>query len=262
MTGEAACAPPLLNAEQTSALAIAAAAFGVVSMRGPLLAMRAAGRAAALAGRDTVSEEDVLLAARLVLAPRATRMPAASEPEAGEDAAQDASPPQPESPAPPPRHRTARAGGPAEAATAPPPISCSKPCAPPCRRACSPRWRRVGSRARRAAAGQGARVKAVRRGRPAGTRAGDPRRGRLDIAATLGAAAPWQRARAAGQEGAPRLRLRREDFRVKRFVARAESTTIFVVDASGSAALARLAEAKGAVELLLAEAYVRARRSR
>ena len=106
-----------------------------------------------------------------------------------------------------------------------------------------------------AGAGQGAQVKAVRRGRPAGTRAGDPRRARLDIAATLAAAAPWQRARQAGAE--PRLRLRREDFRVKRFVSRAESTTIFVVDASGSAALARLAEAKGAVELLLAEAYVR-----
>jgi magnesium chelatase subunit D len=42
-----------------------------------------------------------------------------------------------------------------------------------------------------------------------------------------------------------------------RFKQRAETTTIFVVDASGSAALHRLAEAKGAVELLLADCYVR-----
>jgi magnesium chelatase subunit D len=35
------------------------------------------------------------------------------------------------------------------------------------------------------------------------------------------------------------------------------ATTVFAVDASGSAALHRLAEAKGAVELLLADCYVR-----
>ncbi|MBY0437567.1 MAG: VWA domain-containing protein, partial [Burkholderiales bacterium] len=38
---------------------------------------------------------------------------------------------------------------------------------------------------------------------------------------------------------------------------RAQTTTIFAVDASGSQALNRLAEAKGAVELLLADCYVR-----
>ena len=49
----------------------------------------------------------------------------------------------------------------------------------------------------------------------------------------------------------------RDDFRVVRFRDRTESTTLFVVDASGSAALNRLAEAKGAIELLLADCYIR-----
>jgi magnesium chelatase subunit D len=56
--------------------------------------------------------------------------------------------------------------------------------------------------------------------------------------------------------GLARVLVRKSDFRIKRYVQRLESTTVFVVDASGSTALQRLAEAKGAVETLLAEAYV------
>ena len=51
--------------------------------------------------------------------------------------------------------------------------------------------------------------------------------------------------------------MQREDFRIVRFRQRADTITIFVVDASGSAALNRLAEAKGAVELMLSDCYVR-----
>jgi magnesium chelatase subunit D len=51
--------------------------------------------------------------------------------------------------------------------------------------------------------------------------------------------------------------VRHDDLRTIRFKQRSETTTIFAVDASGSAALHRLAEAKGAVELLLADCYVR-----
>jgi magnesium chelatase subunit D len=98
-------------------------------------------------------------------------------------------------------------------------------------------------------------AKALARGRPVGTRAGDPRRGaRLDVVATLRAAAPWQRLRGAE---AGRVAVRRDDLRIKRMVEPRRTTSVFVVDASGSTALARLAEAKGAVELLLADAYVR-----
>jgi magnesium chelatase subunit D len=97
------------------------------------------------------------------------------------------------------------------------------------------------------------------RGRPAGTIAGDPRRmgGRLDLVATLRAAAPWQRLRAGNRGATAGVRVRSSDFRVRRLKPRATSTTIFAIDASGSSALHRMAEAKGAVELMLAECYVR-----
>ncbi|MDE2348547.1 MAG: VWA domain-containing protein, partial [Gammaproteobacteria bacterium] len=87
---------------------------------------------------------------------------------------------------------------------------------------------------------------------------GRPRAGaRLNVIETLRAAAPWQalRGRAPGLPG--RIRVRPEDLRVTRHQQRAPTLTIFAVDASGSAAAQRLAEAKGAVELLLADCYVR-----
>jgi magnesium chelatase subunit D len=106
---------------------------------------------------------------------------------------------------------------------------------------------------------------ASRGGRPAGTLSGDPRLGgRLNIIETLRAAAPWQTLRrrevaARGGDFAPsrRIEVRRADFRITRTKQKSETATIFVVDASGSSALNRLAEAKGAVELLLADCYVR-----
>ena len=51
--------------------------------------------------------------------------------------------------------------------------------------------------------------------------------------------------------------MRADDFRIKRLKDRRATVTVFVVDASGSSALHRLAETKGAVELLLADCYVR-----
>jgi magnesium chelatase subunit D len=116
------------------------------------------------------------------------------------------------------------------------------------------------------ARGEGAGAISAQRGRPIGARPGALRPGdRLDLPQTLRAAAPWQRLRRQGlglaqalvpANDAARIRVRPEDFRIRRFVQKSESTTIFVVDASGSAAVNRLNEAKGAVELLLAKAYV------
>jgi magnesium chelatase subunit D len=79
------------------------------------------------------------------------------------------------------------------------------------------------------------------------------------LISTLRAAAPWQplRRREAAEAAKGNILLRPEDFRVVRYRRPRGSTTIFVVDASGSAAAHRLAEVKGAIELLLADCYVR-----
>ena len=98
----------------------------------------------------------------------------------------------------------------------------------------------------------------TQRGRPLSARPGSPRGGtRLALVDTLRAAVPWQelRRRETGSDG-DQLIIRKSDLRVRRFEERAGRVTIFCVDASGSAAAARLAEAKGAVELMLAQAYV------
>ena len=105
--------------------------------------------------------------------------------------------------------------------------------------------------------GTGAARKGNRRGRPLPSRAGRISDGaRIDIIGTLRAAAPWQTIRrdASGREG---LQIRPADIQIKRFEEKSDRLLIFAVDASGSSALSRLAEAKGAVELLLAQAYAR-----
>jgi magnesium chelatase subunit D len=90
-----------------------------------------------------------------------------------------------------------------------------------------------------------------------GVRAGQPSGSdRLNLVETLRAAAPWQRLRGR-PPGLARLALRKDDLRVTRYLRRSETTVIFSVDASGSAALQRLSEAKGAVEQLLIDCYAR-----
>ncbi|WP_051242774.1 VWA domain-containing protein [Stappia stellulata] len=85
---------------------------------------------------------------------------------------------------------------------------------------------------------------------------------RPNVAATLRAAAPWQHLRrraheATGAGPARPIHVTPSDFRYLRRRHRTETTAIFAVDASGSTAFDRLGEAKGAIELLLADCYVR-----
>jgi magnesium chelatase subunit D len=234
----------------------AAAALGIASPRAAILALAVARAHAALAGRSDVADEDAAVAARLVLAPRATRLPpteADAEAEADADAER-----------PPPRDDQGGTGEerePADTGPAADVVLAAARAAIPERLLDSLRAAAISGTAAPSGRARSGAARAPR-GRPTGVRAGAPRRGeRLSLTGTLRAAAPWQvvrrRERAAEDGPRPAVLVAPEDFRTTRFKARDRSTTIFVVDASGSAAMHRLAEAKGAVALLLEQSYVR-----
>jgi magnesium chelatase subunit D len=232
-----------IDERMMGALAEAATIFGVDSSRAWTFALRVARIHAALSGRMAVSAEDAGVAARLVLAPRATIIPAAQQ--------EDETPP-------PPEDNSEQS----EADNAERPDAEREMVLEAVRAAIPPGLlERLGqpnvSRTRSMNGGRSANLRAsLRRGRPAGTRAGDLKPGvRLNLVETLKAAAPWQRLRGGGSGS--RVQVRRDDFRIVRFKQPSETLTIFLVDASGSSAFHRLAEAKGAVELLLADCYVR-----
>lgn len=250
--------------ELLQALVAATLALGVDSARAAWFALRATRASAALRGALQADADDAALAARLVLAPRATRQPMPTPPEQpDEDDTEEAESEAAES-APPPDDAAdeTQAEGELserliEAALASLPAGLLARLASGERVRASPR----------AAGSAGALSSSRLRGRPLGARRAAPQAGaRLHLVETLRAAAPWQRLRwlqheAAGTGGdaaaSPRVLVRADDFHVRRFVQRRATTTVFAIDASGSSALHRLAEAKGAVELLLAECYVR-----
>lgn len=249
-TGSLAAVAPLGDAALT-ALAATAAMLGVDSLRALIFAGEAARGLAALEGRTTVSEGDLAGAVRLVLAPRATRLP----PQEAQE------PPPPEEPdQPPPDGEQDKRDDDdrqqpepdlseilVEAVKAAIPAGLLEQLA----QGKAPR--------RSSSSGTGQKRKAATRGKPLGARPGMPRGGaKLALIDSLRAAVPWQavRRKEQGANAASAIIMRKEDLRIRRFEERAARVTIFAVDASGSAAAARLAEAKGAVELMLAQAYV------
>jgi magnesium chelatase subunit D len=220
-------------------------ALGVQGHRADLFAIRVARASAALGLRDEVQREDLELAARLVLLPRATRQPE-----------QSASAPPPESPTPestpPPEARDEM-----DSDSKPLPseeelelaeevlesLAVELPDALASLSFARQRSGRSGSRG--ATSGQ--------RGRHVSSVPGLPRGQRLDVIATLRAAARWQRVRTRRRQG---IALTSDDFRIKKYRSKAGALFIFAVDASGSMALNRMRQAKGAVHALLEQAYV------
>ena len=257
-----------LNDDQTQALCHTALALGVGSLRASLAACRLACASAAWHGHTEVSDEDVAWAARMVLAPRATQLPAsppedAAEPEPPPPSEAEA-PPDDQSPPPEPPPPEDHSDDAPEDTPAPPSaqemqelvLAAALASIPPnlldrmVLGASAPKGAR-------SAGGSGAAQRSRQRGRPLAPRPGSPGHGaRLHVLATLRAAAPRQKLRPPPPSGG-RIAVRSEDFHIHRFQQKQSSCLIFAVDASGSAALARLAEAKGAVELMLQQSYAR-----
>nr|WP_310523960.1 magnesium chelatase subunit D [Polymorphobacter sp.] len=235
--------------DSTTALTTAADTLGIASIRAPIQAQRLAHAHAALNNRTHITAADLEIAAALVLGPRATRLPPGETPPPPQESP-DEHPPEP----PPPSDE-----GPDNTPQETPQdltdlvLDAAETALPPGLLDALASGKPLKSKGN---GRSGAKLRSLTSGRPAGVRTGAPGRGaRLAIIETIKAAAPWQSVRSQRLDG--RLNIRHDDLRIRRFVARTESTTIFTVDASGSAAFARLSESKGAVELLLAQAYVK-----
>ena len=249
-----------------------AMALGVDSLRAPMAAVNLAKVMAALRGSDLVEDEDLGRAARLVITPRATRLPPPPE-EPQQEPQQEEPPPEPpeqdsspEEPPPeppePPQESESReeeqdepefdpqemAELMLEAALASLPADVLAQLA--AHKTTAPAGRGQGR--------SGDRKPSFLRGTPMPPRPGNPRQGaRLHVLATLNAAVPRQKLRRIPASSKARLAIRTEDFHVHRYAENSPTCLIFAIDASGSAALHRLAEAKGAVELLLTQSYAR-----
>jgi magnesium chelatase subunit D len=235
------------------ALASTAAAYGIGGIMAPLLALRAARASAALSGSTTIGERDAVTAVRLVLAPRAVSIPPEDQLHP-DDNSSDVQGEQKQGNEP---------GGPENDADQKldqkiledillAAVQAALPDGLIAKARITPRRSGPAGQGR----GAGAPQLSLLRGRPKGARSGELKAGtRLALVDTLRAAAPWQSLRRQQGDTSTRVAIRPADVRIKTFLQRRESTLVFCVDASGSAAFARLAEAKGAVELLLGEAY-------
>lgn len=247
----------------------AAKALGVEGNRADVFAVRAARASAVLAGRDAVSEDDLVAAIEFVLAPRATKFPAAGKEAQQQAPEEEQATGQPQSQKDDESRGSDNQDAGSESNADPvedliiQAIDTSVP-------------KNLLSDARPAArsSGAGKRVNAsaARRGRYSRSTARQTRDARVAIDATLRAAALSQSLRQppvelrssssfcgeAVRAVAPgcRVKIKPDDLRFKQFKHRSGILFIFAVDASGSMAVNRMSQAKGALTRLLAQAYL------
>lgn len=264
----------VLTDEQWLVIAETAMYLGVHSVRALHYAAKTAVYLAAMQGADQISDSHLSEAIALVISPRATQLPSAESAPTDTDLENDAERDEPPEQNNVPENNVEQPQAPAET---PPPenqqdvveeiedsvLEAAKAAIPA--DLLSELLKGSLIQNQKAFGGKtGARKIGRLRGRPLGSIPGNPHAGMaLSLIDTLRTAAPWQAIRKKQNESlaVPRasktIHISKSDFRVRRYQERTQTLTIFAVDASGSAAMHRLAEAKGAVELLLAECYVR-----
>jgi magnesium chelatase subunit D len=246
-----------IRQEQIEGLVQSALALGVEGNRADVFAIKAAIASAALSGRNDVEEEDLKIAAKLVLVPRATRVPEAEAEE------QEPPPPPPEMDEAPEEET-----GQSDDDDGPDSDPENKEEQTPDQieellmdaiDAEIPESVLNISMAAKSKSRSGHRGEALnnRRGRFIRSQMGEIRSGKIAIIPTLIAASPWQKSRKEEyKHRKDSLIIMKDDVRIKKFRDKAGTLYVFIVDASGSMAINRMRQAKGAVSQLLQSAYV------
>ena len=234
---------PELSPDQQTMIVSVALQFGIFSLRPVAMVHRAAQYLCLLDGRDTVSQDDIDTAAQLIYAHRATSIPAE------EDNTE-------------PQNEPTEPNNSTDTSTENDTLELPEDLVIEAVKAILPKDILNQITAKKIAKvksngdGFGLAQKSALRGRPLPALIGWPNdQARIDILSSLRTAAPWQTLRRSQSSSNARIIIFPSDLHIQRFQNRSERVVIFSVDASGSAAMNRLGEAKGAVELMLAQAY-------